>query len=86
MQNCGTGSFPLDGSMSLGSADTSPTQQGHVQQQQQQQIGSSVSSPLTPESAQIDSVNVSGIGTSNTTNNITETLQTQVQIRDITHP
>ena len=51
--------------------------------QQQQQIVSSVSSPLSPECAQIDSVNVSGIGTSNTTNNITETLQTQVQIRDI---
>jgi hypothetical protein len=49
----------------------------------QQQIVSSVSSPLSPNNTDMDSINVSGISTSNTTNNITETLQTQVQIRDI---
>merc|ERR1711944_179973 len=49
----------------------------------QQQIVSSVSSPLSPNNTGVDSVNTSEIGTSNTTNNITETLQTQVQIRDI---
>merc|ERR1712150_125830 len=49
----------------------------------QQQIVSSVSSPLSPNTTGIDSANVSGISNSNTTNNITETLQTQVQIRDI---
>ena len=49
----------------------------------QQQIVSSVSSPLSPNTTGIDSVNSNDISTSNTTNNITETLQTQVQIRDI---
>merc|ERR1711981_707064 len=49
----------------------------------QQQIVSSVSSPLSPSNTDMDSINVSGVSTSNTTNNITETLQTQVQIRDI---
>ena len=49
----------------------------------QQQIVSSVSSPLSPNNTGVDSINASEISTSNTTNNITETLQTQVQIRDI---
>ena len=49
----------------------------------QQQIVSSVSSPLSPSSTGMESGNVSGIGSSATSNNITETLQTQVQIRDI---
>ena len=49
----------------------------------QQQIVSSVSSPLSPNNTGVDSINTSEISTSNTTNNITETLQTQVQIRDI---
>ena len=49
----------------------------------QQQIVSSVSSPLSPNSTGIDSYNVSGVTSSSTSNNITETLQTQVQIRDI---
>ena len=52
--------------------------------QQQQQMVSSVSSPLSPNTSGVESGNNSSVITSSAgTNNITETLQTQVQIRDI---
>lgn len=49
----------------------------------QQQIVSSVSSPLSPNGTGMESGIASGSVPTSTSNNITETLQTQVQIRDI---